>query len=100
MKYLIGMVIVMFVVVGSIGAQVPKDLKGPAAKNYKPWKDKNKGASVNVVSVSSEKTLKGPEAKNYKPWKNKSTRTSGVKIGEAKPKLKGPAAKNYKPWKD
>ncbi|MDP4681074.1 MAG: hypothetical protein NWS46_12000, partial [Cyclobacteriaceae bacterium] len=97
---LIGMLIALFVTIGSVVAQVTKDLKGPAAKNYKPWKDKNKEASVNVVSILSKKELKGPEAKNYKPWKDKNNRAPGVKISEAKPKLKGPAAKNYKPWKD
>jgi len=98
MKYLIGMLIALFVTIGSVEAQVPKGLKGPAAKNYKPWKDKNKEASVNVVSISSKKELKGPEAKNHKPWKDDNASTS--KIIVAKNNLKGPAAKNYKPWKD
>ncbi|MFT6335822.1 MAG: hypothetical protein ACJA2S_002842 [Cyclobacteriaceae bacterium] len=100
MKYLIGMLIAMFVTVGAIEAQVPKDLKGPAAKNYKPWRDKNKEASVNVVSIPSKKALKGPEAKNYKPWKDENDLTASIKVNEVKAKLNGPAAKNYKPWKD
>lgn len=100
MKYLVGIFIVMFVTVCSLEAQVPAGLKGPAAKNYKPWMDKNKKDKRSIVSIPSKKALQGPEAKNFKPWANKEDWTPAVPVSEAKPKLKGPAAKNYKPWKD
>ncbi len=98
MKYLIALILGLIISIGTVAAQRPTDLKGPAAKNYKPWRDKDK-VKTKVVTMRKER-LQGPAAKNYKPWANKAKRTPGVKIAEAKPKLKGPAAKNYKPWRD
>lgn len=100
MKKLIGMLIVIFMAVGTAEAQIPAGLKGPAAKNYKPWMDKNKKDETSIVTVPTKEILKGPEAKNKKPWANKENWTPAIPVSEAKPKLKGPAAKNYKPWKD
>lgn len=100
MKNLIGILAALFVIVGTLEAQVPAGLKGPAAKNYKPWMDKNKKNKVSIVSIPERKPLKGPEAKNQKPWGDKEGWAQAIPVSEAKPKLKGPAAKNYKPWKD
>lgn len=98
MKYLIVILFVLMSTVGSLEAQVPIGLKGPVAKNYKPWMHKK--TNVSMVSFPSKKILKGPVAKNYKPLSSKKERGAAVQIGTAKPKLKAPTAKNYKPWND
>ncbi len=101
MKYLIGMTIAIFITVGSLQAQTPKGLKGPAAKNYKPWQNKSKDDSrTPAVSFPTKETLKGPEAKNHKPWNDAREMANAVQISVSKQKLKGPAAKNQKPWQD
>lgn len=84
--------------VTSIGfAQSRNDLKGPAAKNFKPWKN-NYPKSTLLVTTSRD-NLKGPEAKNYKlhTKENAHYETSRVVMGRKK-NLKGPRAKNAKPW--
>jgi len=53
-------------VIGTSFSQNRNDLKGPAAKNYKPWKD-NVLRTVNIESKHPK--LKGSKAKNYKHWK-------------------------------
>lgn len=75
------------------------DLKGPAYKNYKPWKHKT--VPTVVYSVNNKESLKGPAYKNYKPWKDTSKAEASVVItsGHERQKLRGPAYKNYKPWK-
>ena len=75
-------------------------LQGPAAKNYKHWKDDSK-STYSAVSTTAKPRLMGPAAKNYKPWRDKkNAETSIVKINPDKPRLIGPAAKNKKPWKN
>lgn len=72
------------------------DLKGPAAKNYKPWQDKTAKTTLATKSQTSE--LSGPEAKNAKAWEIKETNLVAVKSVANKPK--GPKAKNQKIWED
>lgn len=92
-------IILLFVSVGF--GQAKNDLKGPAAKNYKPWKDKNKSHATLVTSDKSNKKLMGPEAKNQKAWKNNEQDESViVATTSGKKKLMGPAAKNHKVWKN
>jgi len=75
------------------------DLKGPAYKNYKPWKHKTQATTL--YTTNRKQALTGPAYKNYKPWKD----TSKVEVvvvntsGTERQKLTGPAYKNYKPWK-
>ncbi|MEX2591606.1 MAG: hypothetical protein WD426_02445 [Anditalea sp.] len=79
-------------------AQSHQDLKGPAAKNYKPWKQQARTGAL-VVRVD-EKEVKGPAYKNRKPWQddaNKSEVTSELRVRE---KITGPKAKNKKPWQN
>ncbi|MEQ6119731.1 hypothetical protein [Reichenbachiella sp. MALMAid0571] len=87
----------------SIGyGQTRNGLKGPAAKNYKPWKDKNKSHATLVTFDKSDKKLMGPEAKNHKPWENKEKFQSVTLVSTAndKKKLMGPEAKNHKVWQN
>ncbi|MEP0369069.1 MAG: hypothetical protein ABJN36_06165 [Cyclobacteriaceae bacterium] len=80
-------------------AQSRTDLKGPAAKNYKPWQNKEKSDVVYVVSTAEKK--QGPAAKNAKVWDRKeSDQVLVVDMTSEPKKLKGPAAKNSKPWED
>ncbi|MFT4536894.1 MAG: hypothetical protein ACI9P5_004271 [Saprospiraceae bacterium] len=82
-------------------AQSRYGLIGPAAKNYKPWK--NKEASNKMIVTKTSKPLTGPAAKNYKPWKENSDTKQETKqavLNNRRPKPKGPKAKNYKPWKN
>lgn len=75
------------------------DLRGPAYKNYKPWKHKT--VTPAIYLVNKKKSLTGPAYKNYKPWRD-TTKTETVLIntrGTERQKLRGPAYKNYKPWK-
>lgn len=68
-------------------------LKGPAAKNFKPWE--NTTQHTTVVSVRMKKAQKGPAAKNAKPWEQDYESTPVVRNNSKK--LKGPAAKNSRP---
>lgn len=78
-------------------AQQRKELKGPEAKNYKPWKD-NSEKSIAVYKVNPER-LTGPEAKNKKPWDKSPKPAQYMAITtSSQPKLQGPKAKNWKPW--
>jgi len=79
--------------------QSRNDLKGPKAKNFKPWM--NKTELPTTIVTTDKKDLKGPEAKNLKRWRDERASNEQIVVfGDSKPKLKGPAAKNYKPWKD
>tara|TARA_R110001583_G_scaffold19104_3_gene75204 strand:+ start:2053 stop:2376 length:324 start_codon:yes stop_codon:yes gene_type:complete len=75
------------------------DLKGPAYKNYKPWKHKT--TPIKIYSVNKKKSLTGPAYKNYKPWRDTSKAEAVVvnTSGHERQKLTGPAYKNYKPWR-
>ena len=77
-------------------AQFPKGLKGPAAKNYKPWLDKYKKPSVFVQSLKTNSRYKGTQAKNQKAWLRNARPITVARANN--PRLKGPAAKNWKPW--
>ena len=70
-----------------------KPLKGPAAKNYKPWKD----ANPSTAKVEPIKRVTGPEAKNKKPWNDAKPSEANVKPMK---RITGPKAKNKKPWRD
>ena len=99
MKKSILVLLVMLFSISGAFAQLAKGLKGPDAKNYKPWKDKNR-TSVVVVTQKTHK-LQGPAAKNFKPWREeKQSKSFAVKFGNSeKNKLRSYEAKNYKPWK-
>lgn len=81
-------------------SQSRTDLKGPKAKNYKPWK-----YEANATEVQSEiaetVAVKGPKAKNQKVWREEDAKNyvTVSTEGDQKTSLKGPKAKNYKPWK-
>ncbi|MCV9386025.1 hypothetical protein [Reichenbachiella ulvae] len=81
------------------GAQGRNNLKGPAAKNYKPWKDDVKTEQTIVMKSDNAKKLQGPAAKNNKVWaeENKEDFTE-IAVVSDRPALKGPAAKNHKVW--
>ncbi|MBU2916279.1 MULTISPECIES: hypothetical protein [Reichenbachiella] len=80
-------------------AQSRNDLKGPAAKNYKPWKDKNKTEVSIVMKSTDADRVQGPAAKNQKAWDQDSKADfQEVALVSRKNDLKGPAAKNQKVW--
>ena len=92
------MLIGLFVLPIICSAQANKQLKGPEAKNYKPWqKKKNKTATKTVVHLDRA-SLKGPKAKNAKPWQNKQVVQPIEILATRKVFMKGPKAKNSKPW--
>ncbi|MEQ9289828.1 MAG: hypothetical protein RIG77_23065 [Cyclobacteriaceae bacterium] len=97
--FLIPAILLLFVAFGQ--AQHRNGLKGPKAKNYKPWKDTTKSSATLVTYEEPANKLKGPEAKNYKKWQDKGVEKNTILVstGDTK-KLKGPAAKNHKVWKD
>ncbi|MFY0688542.1 MAG: hypothetical protein JXQ90_15305 [Cyclobacteriaceae bacterium] len=78
-------------------AQSRNSLKGPAAKNYKPWKYEQVDKAVYTVD---KEDVKGAAAKNQRAG-NQELDTSiliPVVFNNPKQGLKGPMAKNYKPW--
>ncbi|WP_162342152.1 hypothetical protein [Cyclobacterium salsum] len=79
-------------------AQDRGDLKGPAAKNYKPWMKKDKAESKKIFTLAGPKKLQGPAAKNNKSWEKDQITFKEVKLQATKPKVTGPKAKNAKPW--
>ncbi|MBL3658222.1 hypothetical protein [Fulvivirga sediminis] len=74
-----------------------KDLQGPAAKNYKVWKDKSPKATL-VTTLGDE--LQGPIAKNQKIWKAETKEETIEVTKSSRNKNMGPKAKNYKLWRD
>ncbi len=95
MKYLLVVVITFSLALG-LHAQPKGDLKGPAAKNYKPWKSKKNNVKV-ITTIYSKKRMMGPAAKNQKPGKDVNA-SFVIATAQKKVKLKGPVAKNRKPW--
>lgn len=88
----------MLLWIGAANAQEWNDLKGPAAKNYKPWKSQARNVTADVRSERSD--VQGPEFKNQKPW-NQSDATMPVDTTlDTSDKVTGPKAKNKKPWKN
>ncbi|UXP31653.1 hypothetical protein N6H18_14990 [Reichenbachiella agarivorans] len=82
-------------------AQTRTDLKGPAAKNYKPWKDKNQTEQAIAMKSEDATRVQGPAAKNQKVWdKENQAEYTEVAVVSGQNDLKGPAAKNYKVWSD
>lgn len=80
-------------------AQTHNGLKGPEAKNYKPWMHKTKASAPVAVASSASQRLQGPAAKNYKPWRDdQDNKRIKVQTAGKERRLQGPAAKNYKPW--
>jgi len=95
--------LVMFLammMVSTIGfAQVNHGLKGPAAKNYKFYMDKNKPEPTEVVA-STKDPLQGPARKNAKVIETIDvSATSKVATSSERPVLIGPKAKSTKPGK-
>ncbi|UII25543.1 hypothetical protein LVD15_19860 [Fulvivirga maritima] len=100
MKYLMIMTMMLaFGYANTAAAQEKerKDLKGPAAKNYKVWKDKSPKTAM--VTVPGDE-LQGPEAKNHKIWKAEPKEEAIVVTKSSRNKYMGPKAKNYKLWRD
>jgi len=77
-------------------AQDKSDLKGPAAKNYKPWQNNEKAKKMYTLEASSK--VQGPSAKNKKSWDSKSINYQEITLVANKPKVTGPKAKNAKAW--
>jgi hypothetical protein len=75
-------------------AQNRNSLKGPEAKNYKPWK--NESSSLTLKSKNNRVVLKGPAAKNNKVWNN-NAETISIKALNRR-RIFGPAAKNNKDY--
>ncbi|MBL3656126.1 hypothetical protein [Fulvivirga sediminis] len=75
----------------SVHAQNKKQLKGPKAKNAKPWRRTNA-----VVTIKQEKP-QGPEAKNADVWKKEEQESTYI-TSSSRNRLKGPKAKNHKIW--
>ncbi len=99
-KIIIPFLILSFFVATTSIAQSRTQLKGPAAKNYKPWKDNDKTSKTYVTQ--SVEVKQGPEAKNAKIWsdKNKNEEAIAINMNAQPNSLKGPEAKNRKPWDD
>lgn len=96
MKNLIWILVIM--TMSTANAQKRNELKGPEAKNYKPWAYKTEATtSVTTVDKSS---LKSKDVKNYKAWKKEDQATQEIVLAtnNNKNKLRSPQAKNYKPW--
>lgn len=76
-------------------AQAPAHLKGPAAKNYKPWKDRT-AQPDNMTLVTVEKAeLTGPAAKNRPTHQRQEGQyLQVVSLGKSTPQLMGPQYKN------
>lgn len=80
-------------------AQSRNDLKGPAAKNHKPWKSKAKTEQTIVMKSTDSEKVQGPAAKNNKVRSQEEVvEFREVAIVSEKSSLKGPAAKNTKVW--
>ncbi|HLW19307.1 MAG TPA: hypothetical protein VKX33_03250 [Cyclobacteriaceae bacterium] len=78
-------------------AQSPQELKGPKAKNYKPWKQQARTGTVAVKLQDIQQT--GPAFKNKKAWETQTEKvsvSSDLRSGE---QVTGPKAKNRKVWK-
>lgn len=76
-------------------AQDRSDLKGPKAKNYKPWLHKE---LPKTYVMTNKKERQGPVAKNHKVWNNENTNKEVINMKATSSKPQGPAAKNKKAW--
>ncbi len=87
----------LLTLVSIVHAQAPKHLKGPAAKNYKPWQDQQQVGKIPVVRITPER-LQGPAAKNQKAWeKSRNANYLQASTRSYYTDLKGPRYKNRKP---
>ncbi len=97
MKKLAFAIIALFFTVSFANAQEFKELKGPAAKNYKPWKQQARTGSLIVRTTPVDQ--QGPEAKNQRVWEQE-MEMEVLSVGtEPRERVTGPEAKNKKPWK-
>jgi hypothetical protein len=95
----IALIFVAFLFTAAItNAQESGELKGPAAKNYKPWKHQTKLSPVMLKVNPSEKT--GPEFKNDRIWDKDTDLMAMDKEGKSTERKTGPEAKNRKLWKN
>ena len=83
--------------VGMTYGQTRTQLKGPKAKNYKPWKA-DQPASYAIATLDVERA-KGPKAKNARVWSDENqVQETGTLATTNRAKLKGPKAKNRNSW--
>ena len=88
--------LILMLAVGMTYGQMRTELKGPKAKNYKPWKASKSNSVVASLDVES---VKGPEAKNARVWDSTTKANSSSAIASSnRLSIKGPKAKNRKPW--
>lgn len=81
-------------------AQERGDLKGPAAKNYKPWMKKSDAEVKKVYTLKTPSQVKGPAAKNRRIFDRSDKSYQEVNFVSNRPKVTGPKAKNAKPWRN
>ncbi|GAB4107577.1 hypothetical protein GCM10028791_00230 [Echinicola sediminis] len=74
------------------------ELKGPKAKNYKPWKEKARKGTL-VVNIDGS-VAQGPTFKNEKVWERRNAKATVNTELQAIDRPKGPKAKNKKVWKN
>jgi hypothetical protein len=86
----------LFLTLNVSHAQSHEDLKGPAAKNYKPWKQqaRNGVLLVNMEAADS----KGPAYKNEKHRVKNVKKTEAATNLRKRERITGPKAKNRKAW--
>ncbi|MBD8488290.1 hypothetical protein IFO69_05985 [Echinicola sp. CAU 1574] len=77
-------------------AQEFHEIKGPKAKNYKPWKEKARNGILTVDL--SKPDIKGPAYKQLKSWEKTSEKVTVNMDLQPISRPKGPKAKNQKPW--
>lgn len=90
-------ILAFFLTVFVVNAQAFKDLQGPAAKNYKPWKDKSEKTIAMVSVTPNEK--QGPAFKNAKAWEQESEKVGLLSRPVSEEREFGPKAKNRLQWK-
>ena len=88
-----------FFAIASIAiAQRPSHLKGPAAKNYKSWQDKDTQTGATLMVSTDRETLTGPAAKNSTVLQQlEETDLQVVKYRDLDLPM-GPRYKNPHPW--
>ncbi|HLT08697.1 MAG TPA: hypothetical protein VK014_14290 [Cyclobacteriaceae bacterium] len=79
------------------GVSEAQDVKGPKAKNYKPWKEQAKKGTI--VVYADEPAVKGPSYKNKKAWEAEAVKVNITSPTESRQQVTGPKAKNRKVWK-
>ena len=88
-----------FLTIATVGfSQTDNDLKGPAAKNYKPWQQEDKAPAIKVYTSETATKLQGPSAKNKKTWELETKNYQETALVTTRPRVTGPKAKNAKVW--